>query len=464
MNVGGRQLASRQTIYDKWAEMEANPFVSTALKLQVTAALGGHETTGDVVFIEKNPANQLKKSDAKAKDKIADEVARDLGNMLNKFAFSSLYTGLAFGDAYVRIYSQDRVGVTDFHCDEMVRPPLVTSFERGSTTLGFLVATGKGSPIRLSPLQMARLKMPRNQWIPQAGVVEKATRFTLEEDDLSLAQLLPSMAGGSMLWNAEPAYRSLISSLAGMEGQRWLDSIDEEIIAIDTDNMTKRQRQVFRDNVTGMFQKSKNLADKHIAAGTPFLSKIVHILTKTQAQNITRIEKGAGRVGTIAVDDIMIHARAMAAALNTDLSMLGFADQLSGGLGEGGYFRVSAQSAEMARTLRKAAIDFLNWVIDIHLYHKHKIYFPAGERPWQINFYGSIAALENERADTELKAGERSAMILSSLQQMKDLGMNKEHALEFLTKEMKLDEDSAKLYVSMFEGGRSVEGAIDNAQ
>ena len=40
----------------------------------------------------------------------------------------------------------------------------------------------------------------------------------------------------------------------------------------------------------------------------------------------------------MSIDDIMLHAKLLAGALGVDLSMLGFADTLAGGLGEGGFF------------------------------------------------------------------------------------------------------------------------------
>ena len=39
--------------YNKWGLMASGPVVSTALRLLVTSALGGHETSGEVIFIEK---------------------------------------------------------------------------------------------------------------------------------------------------------------------------------------------------------------------------------------------------------------------------------------------------------------------------------------------------------------------------------------------------------------------------
>ena len=42
---------TRQDIYSTWELMQKDPQIAEALSLHVTAALGGHETTGDMIFI-----------------------------------------------------------------------------------------------------------------------------------------------------------------------------------------------------------------------------------------------------------------------------------------------------------------------------------------------------------------------------------------------------------------------------
>ena len=74
LSSGKRQARSRQQIYEKFAEMEGDPIVSSALKLQVTSALGGHETTGNTVFIETNPVF----AQDKRKVALAEEIAANL--------------------------------------------------------------------------------------------------------------------------------------------------------------------------------------------------------------------------------------------------------------------------------------------------------------------------------------------------------------------------------------------------
>jgi hypothetical protein len=84
--------------------------------------------------------------------------------------------------------------------DETIRPPMVQPFERGSRTVGFAVYTGERGFERLDVSQMARLKNARVQWVPQYGVVEKAVRLAIAEDDIDSLPIMPSMVGGSLLY------------------------------------------------------------------------------------------------------------------------------------------------------------------------------------------------------------------------------------------------------------------------
>ena len=89
LSSGRRMARSRQSVYDKWSSMEGDAVVSTALSLLVTSALGGHETNGGIVFIEKTP--EAKKD--KRKSSIADEIAADLTPLFNRVASQVAYTG-----------------------------------------------------------------------------------------------------------------------------------------------------------------------------------------------------------------------------------------------------------------------------------------------------------------------------------------------------------------------------------
>ena len=456
LGTGKRSARSRQAIYEKWSSMEADAVVSTALLLLVTSALGGHETSGNLVFIEKTPAAT---KDARL-GAIADEISDDLTALFNRVAFQMAYTGSVFGDAYARIYT-DSTGVVDLYTDEMVRPPLVQPFERGSRTVGYAVYTGPRNFQKLDVSQLARMKMPRTQWVPQYGVLEKSLRLAMTEDDIDKLPVMPAMVGGSLIYNAEEAFDSLTSTLLGLVSQRWKNSLDHRIVGIQLENTTVEQREIFTASVVDMFRTVKATIAEAIKNGQPVAESITSILpmwNDKQLINLTTPDKSGAQ--TIAIDDVMLHARMLSGAIGVDLSMLGFADQLSGGLGDGGFFRVSAQAAERARIIRVALSEFFNQVVDVHTMRRYGVVFPPKERPWTINFYGSISALDAEKQRTKADSMNLGALLVQAMQAMKDMGANKEIMAEFLTKTMMLDEDQAKLFATIVDA-KPPEGADD---
>ena len=449
LGQGRRAARSRQLIYEKWMRMEADPIISSAISVLVTAALGGHETTGDIIFIEKKP---IARENAEL-EKMVDEIAADLGPIFNQIAYTMAFTGAIYGDAYARIYLDER-GVIDLLTDEMVRPQLVQPFERGGKTIGFAVSVGDRNFERLDITQMARMKMPRTQWIPQFGVVEKSLRLGITEDDLTKAPILPSMVGGSFLYRAEEPYDNLYFSLLGLVGQRWMDSIDEQMLMVNTANMTQDQRTKLLGSVIQMLTRSKELAEDAVKSGRPVLSRIRHLIpifNEKQAPTLTPAGGGAGRTSPITIDDVMLHARLLAGSLGVDLSMIGFADQMSGGLGEGGFFRVSAQAAERARVIRTSLEAFFDSVINIHTLKRYKRVFSYQEKPWDVNFYSTISALEAEKQRTRLDAVNSGSLLAQTIQLVKDMGADKEFMETFLCKTMQLDEDQAKLYAKIVD-------------
>lgn len=443
LGSGRRQARTRQAIYQKWSHMEADPIISSALTLQVTAALGGHETTGDTVFIEKTPAADKNKQLAA----MVDEISAHLMPMFNKIAFGIAYNGVAFGDAYARPYLKRGVGLVDICSDELVRPPLVQPYERGSKTLGYHIFIGPKQVEKLTVDQLVRLKMPRTVWVPQMSVVEKAWRTAISENDVENLPLLPSLAGGSFLYNAEEAYDNLTQTLLGLVGQRWMDSIDEQMVGVNLQSMTKDQQAAFMKSIVNMLKKSKELAEAAVTGGRPVLEKIRHVIPMFGDKQVTQIgpmSQGSGRGANLTIDDVMMHAKMLSGSLGVDLSMLGFAELLSGGMGDGGFFRMSAQVATRSQAIRGALTDCFNQLIDLHTLHRYGVVFEPSARPWAMNYYGSISALESEKQRTRSEAMNSGGILAQVMSQFKEMGADKQLMQTFLSKVMLMDEDVAE--------------------
>lgn len=458
LGSGKRPARSRVQIYEKYHYMAGDPIISAALRLHVVAALGGHETTGDTVFVEKTPEAEKEKG---YKAKIAEELKRDLEPLLNRVAHQISFNGASFGDAYARAYTKDKVGVVDLYTDEMVYPPLVQPYEQGNQTVGFIISTGSKFTEKLTLKQMVRLKMPRMLYVPQMRVMDKAIRMNIAEDDIENLAPLPAMVGGSFLDPAEEAFDNLSTTLQGMIGQRILSSIDENMIGANLDGMTAQQRAEFMKSLKAMLVASKTRAEKAIADGKPVTERIYHIMPTFGDKQMTQISSFTGTSGNsaIAVDDVIFHAKRLAGALGTDLSMLGFSDILSGGLGDGGFFRTSAQSAERSRIIRTALTEFYHSVVDLHTLAKYGFIFDDGDRPYKINYYGSISALENEQMQSRERSMNSASMLVQTLDSMKNLGMPETANKQVLEKVMELDADMAGIISNGLANAKPPEGA-----
>ena len=450
LRSGNRLARSRQEIYDKWAQMEGDPIVSSAISLLCTAALGGDSASGQMVYIEPS----VKAREDKRLEGVCNEIGEAITDHLNAAVFSLSYIGAAFGDAYARIYSEPGTGVVGVEVDEMIRPPLVQPFECGGRTVGYAVFVGETNFERLTTAQLARLKMPRTHWVPQHGVIEKSIRLHLGENDLDALPILPAMVGGSLLYNAEEPYDRLMAALTGLVGQRVLDSIDESILTLNLESMTQEQQRRYVDSVIRMLSISRDRAEAAVKSGQPLLERIRHLVPVFNEKQLMQVAPGpsGGRPAALTIDDIMLHARQLSGALGVDLSMIGFADQMAGGLGEGGFFRSSAQVAERARVIRTALDKCLNHIIDLHTLNKYSVVFAPGERPWRINFYGSISALEAEKQQSQMTAMNAAGVMLQSLQMLKEMGADKVTLKAFLSQQLLIDEDLAELYSDLGNG------------
>ena len=440
---------TRQQIYQKWSEMEATPICATAAKVLVTTALGGHENTGQSVFLEKSPAC----TGNKQLEKIADEIISDLTEIINKSIFTMSYRGAIYGDSYTRIYTKDKVGIVDLYTDEMYHPSLIIPFQQGSKTVGFIVTNNSQKILeKLSVEQMARFEMPRSQWIPQQAINQKSFKIDSTIDDISQLPVIMSMVGGSILYPAESPYDQLMSALASLNAQRIRDAVDEAYLTVDMESMTKEQQSRTIDSIKKMLTTTKNLVDNAIIANKPFNSILRHILPVNGQKQITNITPlSASRTSTISVDDVMFNARLLSASVGVDLSMIGFSDQLTGMFGDGGMGRVNAMTTEQSRSIRVGTRKYVQDLIDIHTLKKYGMVFLPENRPVQVNFYGSILAYEAELQSSKVNAAAAGMTLIQAIQMFKDGGATKEQMQTMLVKQFMLDEDEAKIYATIVD-------------
>jgi hypothetical protein len=436
-----RPARSRSAIYQKWHYMIQDGLISTILRLHVQMALGGHETTGETIFIEPKPG-------ISAADKKAVDELQFIAKILNKHAHSMCFTACAFGDAYARLYTQKGEGMFAFDSEQPFAP-LVQAYEEIGQTVGYIVSLGSKLQSRFNHLDMVRMRMPRMVYLPQMRAIENAQKINLEATEPRDMRPLPALVGGSFLEAAEVDYDNLMSALRGMIGQRIAGSIDETMIGANLSDMTAAQQKLFMDSLEKMLISMKTRAEEAVKTGQYATSRNFHVMPTFNEKQLTQISsfQGGSNSGAGAnIEDVMFCARKLAGTLGIDLSMVGFADQMTGGLGEGGFNRTSSQAAERSRIIRTAFMQTVNDTIDRHMLAKDGKCWADDERPYDVNFFGSIAALEAEKQASRERSINAGVMLLQGMDLMRTMGLPESMCEQFMATMMEIDTEKAKIF------------------
>lgn len=442
LNASDKPARSRFEIYQTYSYMMDDPIIHTALNLHITQSLGAHETTNEVFFIEAN-------ADASAAEKkIIEELKRDLVPQINRIAYQMAYTGTGYGDSYARIYGNEKDGVKRIEMNDLLLPPLVQPMVRAGADAGYIMSFDGGKDHAFTVLQIARLKMPRMGIVPQHRMLYNAWKNNIIHDDLDNHLPMPDTVGGSFLQGAERPFFLLQNALLGMSSSRIADAVRESLVTLNMEGMTKNQKEKFYNSVISMLQTSKRRVSDAIKSNKPITEKIMHVIPVSSEKQLVSVDNasmsGSGSAQGYNVDDVMFYAKLLAAVLGHDLSMLGFADILSGGLGDGGFYRVSAQGAQRAILIRQGFTDFVNKIIDVHCQYKYKGIF--SERPYEVTFIGAQSALEKEKQDTQERRAVAAATVLQAFTQIKEAGFGEAATANFMRRQMNFDEDDAEMY------------------
>lgn len=445
---GGQQKArSRREIYEIYINMMGDPIINQALNLHITQSLGGHETTSEVLFIEAKPEATNNER------KMVEQIRDDLSELLNNDIYQVALWAATFGDAYTRIYCKEKQGVVRLETSDFFMPAFIQPFEIGGKTVGYQINIDQKIE-SLTPLQLARFDMPRMGFSPQYRMQYNYQIQSILEDDLDKHHPIPANVSGSFLEAAERPFYDLQAAILGLNSGRILDSLRESIMALNMANMTKEQQDKALNGILSLLKSGKKRAEEAIKSNKPMMEKITHVIPTYDEKQLYTIDAGGSlnsNTNSYTVDDVMFHAKRLAGALGIDLSMLGFAELLSGGLGDGGFFRVSAQAGQRAILIRRGAAGWVNHIIDVHCQMKYGGIFEDAHRPYEVVFVGATSALERENQETRERKIGASVSLLQILAMQKEQGFDAETSAQFLKEQCGLDEEDAKVYAKSVE-------------
>ncbi|WP_417212040.1 hypothetical protein [Acinetobacter venetianus] len=439
---------TRKELYTLYKVMGKDPTLSACLNLLTTAALGGHESRGEIVFI--NPADNLVGGGLQAQEifRLIKKEKKFLEDIINSIIFPLTRMGIQYGDSYTRIYGQKNYGITNLLCNELTESPLIQPYEQGGRTIGFHALEQNQFEVpkltKLTTYQMARMKMQRVSPVPQFKNTYQLIGRILADNNLNNLPIIPSEVGGSFLQDAEEPWRKAIMNMAALDSQQIADSVLQSFLTVNMANMPKAARETYRSSLKKMLLDTKSNIENALSGGEAIYQRFYHILPVWDDKEILNpIGDIAQRSSPLSIEYLMLHFRRMTGTLGIDISLTGWADMLAGGLGDGASFHTNAQVMQRSMLIRQAATPALNHIINMHFGYKYGKTFKPGLFPWKIEFYSDISAAAEQALNSKNTRASTLMAVTQAIGILKDLGLSPEVNKILLTTILGLDDDEA---------------------
>lgn len=464
---------SRFDIYTMWGQMYRDPSISGALKLLVSAALGNHESKSDCIIIV--PSEKVRSSNGARAKQLRDLIAQEgkhIASLINPDSFTLMSSGVRWGDAYTRVYPQQGKGIVSVFNSEYTSAPRIQAYEQGGRTVGFhVLELDKTQRVitKLTTEQMVRLKMPRTVEVPQTEMVYGLIRQMLQEDAIDKLPIIPAPVGGSFLYEAEEPWERVVVLLSALTNQQIADSVKQANLTVDMEGMPPEYRGSYKKRLEAMLTASRAFVESALKGGKALYgTQYLFFPTWGNKQIVSAMNDLGQRGGSQGnTEPLMIAVRRLFGSLGIDMSMVGWADMLSGGLGEGGFFHTAAQVAQRAVLQRQGMTGYVNEMMQLHMQFKHGVRFDPNDLPWEVQYFSTIAASTTEAENNRQTRMGSLGMATQSLAGLKDLGLDAQ-TTQRLLEDAGWDYDTAQSLAAALAkaqgGGEGPAGAGDDDQ
>ena len=405
--------------YEVIRTMATDPTIDSGVKMHLTHALSSKADTGEIIEI-----SNVDDSD----DPIVDDLRNTFSTLINSNVTRWAYTAAMFGFNPLRVYGSPGKGVELVRDDYYTHPFFTRRFERAGQLVGwssrwqqtYASMNGKGMITLMEPWKFVEIRMP--DWstnIAREPIRHAGDVFDISSDDYMAEGFVEAQDYGcSLIKTAYEPWIDLQEAILSLNMSRKNASNIERLIGVQTGKLNPQKAAQYLNTISAQMSKTaKAQAEKSIRKGyvQTIWNHIIPIFSAGQGQlDISTME---GKPDIAYIEDVRFHVNRLGSAIGIEPALLGFGDMLSGGLGDGGFFRMSVMAAMKAQQVRVAVHNALERLFEIHVALKYNKVFLENEKPWRIQFHSLNTAIAREHADTQDRAA-TFAMTVTQLMQM----------------------------------------------
>lgn len=377
--------------------MSKDPTIDSAIKMHISNALSAKTDTAESVFIDS--------VDGKP-NKIVEDVRNTLMPIINKELNEWARKAAIYGSCFARVYGKQGVGIENVRCDFYTHPRYIAKFEKAGRLAGF-TATYQGSRISsqqiklLPPWTFVGFEIPE-RWdcdhiepINVGGIP-----VDLSSDEFDTEALVESQEyGNSLIATAYGPWMDLLDAICSLKMSRRNAARLERMVGVNTGKLDPERAARYLDMVAERITNASDEVQNYSWLNGKVQTVINHIFPIFGDKGSMQIDAVQGTPDINGLEDVMFHIKRLGSAIGVDPALLGFGDFLSGGLGDGGFFRVSVMAAVKANLLRKAIKNGIQRLAEIHVAYKYGKVFTESECPWTITFNAVSSAIEREEQE-----------------------------------------------------------------
>lgn len=396
---------ARYTIYDT---MASDPTIDSALKMHIAHALSANADSGEIIKIE---------SVNDEENPIVKELQTTIMQIVNRNCHAWAYNAALYGCWYTRVYVKEKEGIQSVRSDFYTHPRFVNEYHQAGQLAGFSSTwqqAGAAGMQMMEPWKFVSFKIPVWKSVKTEPQRIDAKPFDIAVDDYELDTVIETQNyGQSLLETAFVPWMDLQDAITSLNMSRKNAARLERMIGVNTGKLNPQKAAQYLNVVSGQIQKTdKAMAEQSLRKG--FVQTVINHILPIFGDGRGRLDistvEGSPNIDGLA--DVDFHIKRLGSALGIDPALLGFGDMLAGGLGDGGFFRVSVLAAIKANLLRQAIHEGVDRLCEIHIASKMGKVFLSGEKPWRVNFNALSTALEREeRENMEGRIGFATACV-----------------------------------------------------